>query len=216
MSEDPRFKNEVPAVDSLQEYLAAYAQRVRDVVCQLSPEHLNAAFALVEGALKSKARIYVAGNGGSAAIADHLCCDWMKGTRVPNQPALRVQSLTSNAALFTALANDFGYETCFSTQIEMLCEPGDVVVVVSSSGNSPNVLAAAKSARARGAKVLGLSGFSGGKLVELSDVSLHVPLNNYGMVEDAHQMLMHVLAQYLAKKRDEAPGTRTGSARRSS
>ena len=146
-------------------------------------------------------QIYVCGNGGSAAIADHLCCDWSKGTHFSELPALKTQSLSANTALFTACANDFGYEKSFSTQIEIFGGPGDILLAISSSGNSPNILAAVGAAREKQMTSIGMCGFSGGKLKSIADLCLHVAFDNYGLVEDAHQILMHVLAQYFTLKR---------------
>jgi phosphoheptose isomerase len=146
--------------------------------------------------------VFVAGNGGSAAIADHLCCDWTKGTHAANLVPLRTHSLVSNVALLTAVANDFGYDDAFARQLEMLGVAGDVVLLISSSGNSPNVLAAADRAKALGITTIGLTGFSGGALAARADFALHVPYANYGLVEDCHQILMHTFAQLFARERE--------------
>lgn len=199
---DPRFKNQIFETSSPSQYLISYSRELGRALGQVDSRQLDAAYEIIKDALKRGARIYVAGNGGSSAIADHLCCDWMKGTAVPNAPSLKVHSLTSNSALFTALANDFSYEESLSRQIDMLCEPGDIVVLISSSGNSPNIVKALEAARTKRVKTIGLSGFNGGKLAAAADISLHVPVDNYGLAEDAHQAVMHVLAQFLAKERD--------------
>ncbi len=140
-------------------------------------------------------RIFVGGNGGSAAISNHLCCDFMKGG------GLEVMSLSCNTPLITAIANDLGYERSISFQLERLLNPGDIVLLISSSGNSPNIIEAAKVAKSRGAWIIGLTGFSGGKLKELADTSLHIPIDNYGIVEDCHQSIMHIISQYIAKQK---------------
>jgi phosphoheptose isomerase len=139
----------------------------------------------------------VAGNGGSAAIADHLLCDWVKGTYTPSQPAIYVHSLVSNAALLTAVANDFSYEESFARQLEMQGQPGDLLCTISSSGNSPNILAVMRRASALGIKTIAFTGFSGGEASRMADISIHVAANNYGVVEDCHQSLMHNIAQYV-------------------
>jgi phosphoheptose isomerase len=202
-TQDPRHKNQKIEGNSVTEYLRAYSRSVHEVLARISETQLQAAFDLIKDSASRGARIYVAGNGGSSAIADHLCCDWMKGTYVPGMPSLKVHSMTSNVALLTALANDFEYGKSISTQIEMLGEAGDLVVLISSSGNSPNIIEAAKVARQKKMKVLGLSGFSGGELAKIADVSLHVEAHNYGIAEDSHQILMHVLAQFLFKTREK-------------
>jgi len=197
---DPRSKNKAFSMESPAAYLGEYAATLQKTLAAVPAERLGQAMTVLIDALRGKKRVYVCGNGGSAAIADHLCCDWTKGTRVPGQPALKTHSLVANNALMTALANDYGYEETFAAQVEMYGEAGDVLVAISSSGNSPNIVKACEAARARGMKVLGLSGFSGGKLAAISDVSLHTPFDNYGLVEDCHQVLMHVLSQFLVRQ----------------
>lgn len=182
-------------------YFKAYVEQIAEVASQIPQENLQKAFDLLTEALSKGKRVYSAGNGGSAAISDHLCCDWMKGTHVPHKPAFKVQSLSANVAIVTAFANDYSYQETFSKQVEMLGEPGDVLVLISSSGNSPNIIHAAEAAKAKGLKVIGLCGFAGGKLATVADVAIHVPANNYGISEDVHQMVMHAIAQFLAKQR---------------
>lgn len=184
-------------------YLKEYVANLSQTLDQIPPQAMEDAVSLLKTCLKEGKRIYVCGNGGSAAIADHLCCDWTKGSRIGQEPTLRTHSLVANGALMTALANDYGYEETFSTQIDMYGESGDVLVAISSSGNSPNIVKGVEMAQKRGMKVLGLSGFAGGKLAELADISLHANFPNYGLVEDCHQMLMHVLSQYLVRSLEE-------------
>jgi D-sedoheptulose 7-phosphate isomerase len=201
---DPRTKNMTFSMESPTAYLKEYAENLTRTLANVSAAALEEAVALLEKTLRSGKRIYVCGNGGSAAIADHLCCDWTKGSRVDGLPTLRTHSFVANGALMTALANDYGYEETFSTQVEMFGEAGDVLVAISSSGNSPNIVKGVEAAKKRGMKVLGLSGFSGGRLHELSDISLFANFANYGLVEDSHQIMMHVLSQYLVRKLETA------------
>ena len=202
MQADPRSKNKTFSMDSVRAYLQEYAATAVKTLDAIPGETLEKTVDLLEAAYRAGKRIYVCGNGGSAAISDHLCCDWTKGTWVPGKPALKTHSLVANGALMTALANDYGYEETFSTQVEMFGEKGDVLVAISSSGNSPNIVKAVKAAQEKGMKVVGLSGFSGGKLKELADFSMHANFDNYGLVEDCHQMIMHVLSQYLVRRLD--------------
>ncbi len=202
MIKDPRFKNELPSTKNAYEYLTFYTDHFSDALKKVSSTELDKAEKLLLEAIANNKRIYSAGNGGSASIGDHLCCDWMKGTHVPGKPGLRVNCLSTNTAVLTAISNDFSYEKSFSMQLEMLGEKEDVVVLISSSGNSPNIVEAAKAAQKIGMKIIGMSGFSGGKLNELADVKLHVPANNYGIAEDAHQSLMHILTHRLNMLRD--------------
>jgi D-sedoheptulose 7-phosphate isomerase len=197
---DPRTKNKTFSLESPSAYLREYVAKLEETLSVVPPERLQAAMTVLHETLKAGRRIYVCGNGGSAAIADHLCCDWTKGTQVAGHKPLKTHSLVANTAFLTALANDYGYEKTFSAQVEIFGEKGDVLLAISSSGNSPNIVAGVEAARARGMKVVGLSGFSGGKLADLADVSLHAAFDNYGLVEDCHQILMHVLSQYLVRQ----------------
>lgn len=206
MQIDPRHRNVRFNTADIGAYLSEYAERLRTALQSVDAEQLERARAIIESAAAAGNRIYAVGNGGSAAIADHLCCDWVKGTYKEGHPVLDTVSMTSNVALYSAIANDFQFESVFSTQVEFLGRPGDVLIAISSSGNSPNIVNAVAAAKARGMRVVSMSGFAGGKLRDLPEVSpdamLYVAADNYGIVEDAHQSLMHVLAQFIAAGRD--------------
>ncbi len=145
--------------------------------------------------------LWVAGNGGSAAISDHTVCDSSKGTHVEGHAPIRSVSLTANGPMITALGNDVGYEEIFRHQLMYYLKPGDAVLLVSSSGNSPNVVNACAFAREQGAPTIAFVGFSGGELARMADHVIHVEVDNYGMAEDTHQSLMHVITQYITKVR---------------
>lgn len=145
--------------------------------------------------------ILVCGNGGSAAITEHMSCDHTKGVAMDTNLLPFMIPLQSNVSLCTAIANDIGYEHIFSKQIEWY--PQDTpfgVLVISSSGNSPNIINALYAARNRGAPTMAMVGFDGGLAKIISDASIHVKSNNYGVVEDAHQILMHSMAQSIRIK----------------
>src|SRR5215218_5686158 len=137
--------------------------------------------------------VFVVGNGGSAATASHFACDLSKGTRRDGPPTFHVVSLTDNVPLLTAWANDSGYERVFSEQLTALARPGDLLVAISASGNSPNVIAAVAAARSCGMTVVGLSGRSGGCLAHQVDVLVNVPSDRIEVVEDAHLVVAHSL-----------------------
>ena len=141
--------------------------------------------------------LWVAGNGGSAAIGDHTVCDITKGTYREDQPTLKSVSLTANAAMLTALGNDISYEDVFSQQLKYYLGKNDALLVVSSSGNSPNVVKACEYANSRGIPTIAFVGFKGGRLNDIARHSVWIPIENYGMAEDAHQSLMHVTTQYI-------------------
>jgi D-sedoheptulose 7-phosphate isomerase len=142
-------------------------------------------------------RIFICGNGGSASTASHFACDLGKGTAVGGQPRFKVIALTDNLALISAWANDATYDDIFAEQLMNLVEPEDVVIGISGSGNSPNVLIAMITARSAGAKTVGFTGFQGGKLKHLVDHCIIVPSTNMGQIEDYHLMLGHCISQNL-------------------
>jgi D-sedoheptulose 7-phosphate isomerase len=190
--------------DNLADYFQTYIKALHESLSKVTVQSLNAALNKIKSTLKTSNHIYVAGNGGSAAISDHLCCDFTKGTYIPSQPCLKTHSLSSNTAVITALGNDLGYEDIFSHQLKMLGQKDDLVILVSSSGNSANIVKAAKTAREMGMQTIALTGFSGGDVSSLVEVHLHVPINNYGVVEDSHQAIMHVLSQFINQERGKA------------
>jgi D-sedoheptulose 7-phosphate isomerase len=197
MQKDPRFLNQTFSTETIRAYLSGYSASLQKCLDSISQKDLDAASQMLRQVRSQGARIFVAGNGGSAAISEHLSCDWQKGVHIPGTGCLKVQCLTSNTSLLTAIANDFGYKETFAYQLELAdLTSQDVVLLISSSGNSENVVKAADYAKSKGCKVIGLTGFSGGKLMAMADISLHIPFDNYGVVEDAHQALMHVLAQF--------------------
>ena len=156
-------------------------------------ESLSKASELMANHYAADKQIFTAGNGGSAALAIHLAADFGKNVAGPNDKHPRILSLCCNSAAITAIGNDCGYENTFSFQLRNLMNSGDLVVLISSSGNSPNVIEAARFAKDGGATVLGFTGFSGGKLKEMADVSLHVSSNVYELVEDAHSFFCHAI-----------------------
>jgi phosphoheptose isomerase len=152
---------------------------------------------LLEATHRRGASIFACGNGGSAAIANHLACDHCKGVATDTALRPRVISLSSNVEIITAIANDISFDDIFAHQLRALAAAGDVLVTVSSSGDSENVVRAAEWARASGVKVIAMTGFDGGRLARIADIDLHTAAENYGIIEDTHQALMHLLAQWL-------------------
>ena len=157
-------------------------------------------------ARESGATIFIAGNGGSAAIASHLVNDLGKATKRPGSPPVRVMSLSDNVSWLTALANDEGYERVFAGQLENFAKKGDVLVVISSSGNSLNLVRAVELARTREVTIIGLLGFDGGTLKPLTDDCLLVSTakGSYGLVEPMHEMICHLLTACVAGGPEES------------
>jgi len=154
---------------------------------------VGAAIRTLREARAGGATVYFCGNGGSASTATHFACDLAKNTIHPRFGRFRTVALNDNVALLSAWGNDFGYERIFVEQAANLMKPGDVLVAISGSGNSPNVLLAAEHARSLGCPVIALIGFQGGKLRALADVSLVVPGRIIEQAEDGHLILNHAL-----------------------
>ena len=145
-------------------------------------------------------QVFTLGNGGSASTASHMAADLSKNTIGPNMRRFRIMSLNDNMSLVSALANDLGYENMFAEQLQNLIHPGDVLIAISGSGNSPNVLRAIEYAQSRSAEVAALLGFDGGKASELADLSVLVDSHDYGVVEDAHLIINHILVEYFRER----------------
>ena len=153
--------------------------------------------------------MFSCGNGGSASIANHMQCDHIKGIRNQTDLAPQVLSLSSNVELVTAIANDLGYENTFIYQLQSQARPGDVLIAVSSSGRSPNIVRALTWARDHGLRTIAITGFDGGQARTTAEVVIHVDSTNYGVIEDLHQSVMHALAQYIRQSRMTADAIAT-------
>jgi phosphoheptose isomerase len=160
-------------------------------------------------AVKERRNIYTIGNGASASIAQHWACDYTKGSSQlepenGNFLKLRVHSLAANIPLMTAISNDISYDEVYSYQLERLGAPGDVLIAISSSGNSPNVVRAIEAAIKEKMSVITLTGFDGGEAMKMSNqyilgVNVHVDCPEYEAAEDVHQAIMHMIAKYIRK-----------------
>lgn len=177
------------------EFADGYLAYLSEVLAQIDRRAIAAFAEELLSVRERNCRIFFLGNGGSAATASHWVNDL---TRWRGRP-FRALSLTENVALLTAVANDYGYEHVFRQQLENLMGPGDMVVAISASGNSPNVVEAIEYANANGAVTVGLTGFDGGRLREIAQVVVHAPTNpgEYGPAEDVHMILDHLVTSYL-------------------
>jgi D-sedoheptulose 7-phosphate isomerase len=178
-------------------YIAGYRDEMARAWASLDLAAFDRAAATLDAAIRARRMIYACGNGGSAAISGHLLCDFLKGIQTDTKLLPRVVSLASHLELITAIANDIAYEEIFAYQLRTMAAPGDVLITISSSGNSENIVRAIDWARQNGVATIAMTGFTGGRSGKLADVVLHVEAENYGVVEDIHQSLMHALAQYL-------------------
>ena len=180
------------------EYIQEYLEETSQVLQNLPLTEVARTIEVLNQARTEGKRIFVMGNGGSAAMASHFACDLGKGTVQEGMPRFKVISLNDNVPLLTAYANDFGYETVFAEPLASLAEPGDVAIAISSSGNSPNVLWAMDVARERGLTTIGIAGFEGGRLKEKVDVCVTVPADSQhpdGMqhAEDGQWVVLHAI-----------------------
>jgi D-sedoheptulose 7-phosphate isomerase len=178
---------------SLQSRLEDYWQEVAQVAASVDIQALERAAEELLSCQSRERVVFAIGNGGSAATASHFTCDLAKGTRRGGPPTFRTLALTDNVPVMTAWANDYSFERVFAEQLISLAQPGDVLVAISVSGTSANIVSAVSEARARGISVISLTGRSGGKLATMSDVLVTVPSDSMEVVEDAHLIVAHSL-----------------------
>jgi phosphoheptose isomerase len=178
-------------------YFTGYRDAMARAWETVDPAAFERAAAMIDTAIRGRRMIYACGNGGSAAISGHLLCDFLKGIQTDTPLRPRVVSLASHLELITAIANDIDYAEVFAYQLKTMAAAGDVLLTISSSGNSENIVRAIDWARGNGVGTIAMTGFAGGRSATLADINLHVAAENYGIVEDIHQSMMHALAQYL-------------------
>lgn len=183
----------------MHEYMAKYLSTLREVLQEVSTEQVGHVANILKEAYRQSKTVFICGNGGSASTASHWACDLGKGIIAQGKPRLRVFSIGDNQALLTAYANDCGYDSVFAEPIRSWAGPGDIVMLITASGNSPNILAAAKAAREVGCTTIGLIGFGGGKLASMVDHQITVSCRDYGPVEDLHMILDHIISGFLRR-----------------
>lgn len=188
----------------LREFIAVYFYEVRRCLESLDKDKLELAIDMIVEAYKNDRKVFIFGNGGSASTASHMSSDLGKGTlrRVydNSERRLKVISLTDNVALMTAFANDLSFDDIFTQQLRNLVETDDLVIALSGSGNSPNVVKAIKYAKSCGARTIGILGFkTGGKLSKMVDCAIVADSTHYGPIEDVQLILNHLIASWIAK-----------------
>lgn len=162
---------------------------------------LNQVTKILEKAYKNKKnKVFVCGNGGSAALANHFACDHQKILNETKKLKPFLISLSSNSALMTAISNDNKYECVFSDQINQIGKKSDILITISSSGSSKNIINAIKSAKKIGIQTISLTGFSGGLSKKISDINIHIESDNYGIIESLHHTIMNLISQFLKNK----------------
>lgn len=180
--------------------IRSYFEEITDILGRMEVAPIEAAIELLHQARLEGRQVFIFGNGGSASTASHMACDLSKNTRHEVLPPFRVIGLTDNMALFSAYSNDEGYENAFVQQLSNLVQPQDVVIAISTSGNSTNVLRAVELAHVRAAQTIAMTGFDGGRLGPMVRIHLHVPSDCIEQVEDIHLILEHLIARTLREK----------------
>lgn len=179
------------------ESVSTYFSEVEQMLHAISLPDLRQALGILEEAYYDGRRIFILGNGGSAATASHFALDLAKNTIMPGAPRVKAISLTDHVPLITAWSNDTHYEHIFAEQLANLLEPGDVIIGISASGNSPNVINAVKLAQQSRASTVGLLGANGGRLKHMVDAYVLAPGQNIEQEEDAHMILAHVITRHM-------------------
>ncbi len=174
-----------------------YFDLLKNTIDKLDRGSINELIELLVKTVKSGNNIYIMGNGGSASTASHFACDFNKGLSYQRNLRFKMICLNDNVATMLAYANDVGYENIFVEQLKNFVKNGDVVIGISGSGNSKNVINAVEYAKDNGAVVVGLTGYSGGKLKQLADISIHADINNMQVAEDVHMSICHMLYSVL-------------------
>lgn len=184
---------------NVQQFAEGYFDYIAQLLKQIDTGKIGEFISELETARDNHSTVFFIGNGGSAATASHMVNDLGFGSRTHVDPPFRVLSLADNVAAITAVANDTGYDNVFLRQLQMYYKPGDKLVAISASGNSPNLLQAASWVKEQSGKVISLLGFDGGKLDKISDVSIIVktPKGEYGPVEDVHMILDHLIYTWI-------------------
>jgi D-sedoheptulose 7-phosphate isomerase len=188
----------------MREHIDDYLARLHAATDALPRDKLTELGEILSRAYRNDKQVFTLGNGGSSSTASHMAADLAKNTIGPNMPRFRITSLNENAAIVTALANDLGYENVFSEQLVNLIRAGDVLIVASASGNSPNVLNAMHFARQQSAEVVALLGFDGGAAADIADIAIIVPSRDYGIVEDVHLVINHILVEHFQQRLAQA------------
>jgi D-sedoheptulose 7-phosphate isomerase len=186
-------RNDICAVRAGDAIIHDYLAGLRACIDEIERQDIAAVVEVIYRTYLTSRQLFIFGNGGSAATASHMVCDLRKGAAVPGRRRIKAFSLTDNVSLLTAVGNDIDYESIFVEQLIDNIEQGDAAIGISASGNSPNVLAAIAYAREYGATTVGFTGFGGGKLKGMADVSINLSSRDYGQVEDMHLALEHII-----------------------
>ena len=184
-----------------------YKTEVLQAIETIDLEKVNQAIEILAQARDEDRRIFACGNGGSASTASHFVCDMVKGASFNRNKRFRIMALTDSLPTITAYSNDVGYECIFVEQLKNFAEPGDVLVAISGSGNSPNVLRAVEYANGIGCRTIALSGRDGGKLGPLAQLNIQASNPHMGRIEDMHMIVMHMICYYFMDAEEQQAPT---------
>ena len=179
------------------EYYKNYVSIKNKLLNKINKNELKNIIEEILNAVKRQKNIFSCGNGGSASTAEHLSCDFSKGSCTDTNLNIKVFSLNSNVSLMTAIANDISYDDIFSYQLARFGKPNDILLLFSVSGSSKNILKCAKEAKRKKIKIISFTGFNGGKIKKISKYNVNLATNNFGIVEDCHLSIMHFISQYI-------------------
>lgn len=176
-----------------------YYEKEREIIKQLDKEEINKALNCLLKHYDDSSTIYVLGNGGSSATANHMVCDFNKGISMDLKKPFNVISLSDNVPILMAIGNDVGFENVFYLQLKNKLKPNDLIIAISGSGNSHNIIKAVKYAKEVGCDIIGLTGYAGGKLKDYASINVHAPVDDMQITEDIHMSFVHVSMQILWK-----------------
>ncbi len=183
----------------IKEKILDYYEKEIKTIRAMDFDEIARAVEAIKDAYERDATIYIFGNGGSASTASHFVCDFNKGISENHKRKFNMVSLNDNVATLMAIANDFSYDDVFSYQLTGRVKPTDLVIAISGSGNSRNIVKGVEYAKSVGCKVVGLTGFSGGRLKELADYNMHAEINDMQITEDIHMTLDHMMFRVLTE-----------------
>ncbi|MFA7086474.1 MAG: SIS domain-containing protein [Aliarcobacter sp.] len=195
----------------MEKFIKHYISNLQKVLDEVNLTVITEIIHELESVHKKNSKIYIIGNGGSAATASHMANDLSVGLKLREIRNFNVESLSDNSSVCTAIANDIGYENIFYAQLKNKLTKDDVLIAISCSGNSANIIKAAEYAKEIGTSIVGMTGFEGGRLKEIADIKFHVNTNKgeYGLVEDMHMILDHIIYSYYISLKPETKSTYT-------
>ncbi len=188
---------------SYENEIKEYYKELSDTLLKLDYQQISEAMNVLVNCYENGGTVYVMGNGGSSATASHMVCDFNKGVSMKKSKKFNFVCLSDNTPILTALANDLSYDDVFAYQIEKILTKDDLVLAISGSGNSKNIIKACEVAKRAGVKIIGMTGYDGGKLYKMADYHLHAPINDMMKAEDIHMSFDHMMATILLHVLDD-------------